>query len=127
MMNPEFLHPPVVCYQDTLERLGGKEPLYERMLRKVPEDTSLADAQTAFAAHNRSDFALYIHALRGLALNLGFASLAELAEQMDKHLRGASYSDEQFLREEEIIAQQLAELSERYDTVLKMLQQALGG
>lgn len=126
MMHGEALRAPVVCYRETLERLGGNEALYERMLRKVPDDPTLAQAQAALKDHNRADFALYIHALRGLALNLGFAALAEPAQQIDSHLRQEGYSDADFSRDEPMLAQKLASLCERYEAVLQMLQQALG-
>lgn len=126
-MHGEALHAPVICRDETLARLGGNESLYERMLGKVPADDTLAKAQTAFARHDRAAFALHIHALRGLALNLGFAEVQEIAELLDQHLRRTGYSDADFSQDEPMLQQQLAALSERYATVLQMLQQALGG
>lgn len=70
-----------------LERLQ-KCTLLERLLKMFLADTTMENLKKAVEAQNASDAFLYVHTLKGVALNLGFSPLAEASSALTELLRG---------------------------------------
>jgi HPt (histidine-containing phosphotransfer) domain-containing protein len=74
-----------------VERLGGKLPVYERMLRTFTHDLAAMPARLRahLAAAETAAAAGLLHTLKGLAATLGDAALAEKAAQGERALASA--------------------------------------
>lgn len=69
------------------ERFSGNFALYERFLRKFPQDPTFAALRRA---HDEGDLETYlaaVHTLKGVAGNLGLSRLFELSSQLLTTLR----------------------------------------
>lgn len=87
--------------QGTLERLGGMEALYRRMLSRFAEDGTAA--QLASCTQPDEAFRL-AHSLKGMAANLGFTKLEELSGQACSLFR-EGHSDEARAMRDDLVAE----------------------
>ena len=79
-----------------LDRLGGKQPIYARTLRRFVRDLAEMPAQLqAHLARDETPGALsMLHSLKGLAATLGATALAEQADRAERALRVAGSAEE---------------------------------
>ena len=61
--------------EKTIERFSGNVDMYERFLKKFPNDESFAQIAPAFAANNREAALNAAHTLKGVSANLGMVGI----------------------------------------------------
>lgn len=80
------------------ERFSGNFTLYERFLRKFPQDPTFAALRQARDEGEREAYLAAVHTLKGVAGNLGLSRLFELASQLLVALRaGQTFEQTQAL------------------------------
>lgn len=68
--------------QTALERFMRKEDLYVKFLNKFLEDRSYAESAAAIAIKDHDTSLTAVHTLKGVAGNLGFSQLYDVAADM---------------------------------------------
>ena len=71
-----------------LNRLGGKQDVYRRMLKSFVRDTQLMPEQLQSQGTAPNDTKRMLHTLKGLAATMGVVALAEAAANAEKVLAG---------------------------------------
>lgn len=78
------------AYDEVLARLGGMERLITKLLHKYPDDTTCARLNQAMDEGDDEEAFHAAHTLKGVALNLGFSRLADVASTLTEALRPGS-------------------------------------
>ena len=107
------LAPYGIDYVDAMDRFGDNAELYERLAMKYLNDTHLVSLQAAIEAHNFSDGYSEAHALKGVAGNLSFAKLFEMAAVISDALKEG---------EPQAAAERMGALAEAHAKVLEGLE-----
>ena len=79
-----------IDYDDALDRFGGNAGLFKRLACKYETDSHFVGMEAAFAAGDYEEAYREAHALKGVAGNLSFARLHNLAGQICRALREGS-------------------------------------
>lgn len=76
----------VIDYADAMDRFGDNEALYKRLAGKFTTDTHFAELEEALACNDLDAAYRAAHSLKGVAGNLSFAQLYQLASIVSKAL-----------------------------------------
>ena len=79
--------------EKTIERFSGNVDMYERFLKKFPNDESFAQIAPAFAANNREAALNAAHTLKGVSANLGMTALYEACSNTVDLIRADKFED----------------------------------
>ena len=83
---------PVIDYADAMDRFGDNEALYKRLAGKFTTDTHFAELEEALACNDIDAAYRAAHSLKGVAGNLSFSQLYQLASIVSKALEGGDRS-----------------------------------
>lgn len=89
----EYLLEKGVDLNGALERFLGKEDLYEKFLRKFPEDRNFEDLGEALKQKDYEEVLKYAHTMKGLTANLGLNTLFQILQKMVIDLRNSFYEE----------------------------------
>ncbi len=97
-MNTDVLEAAGIAYQEGLQRCLGNHALYQRMLGKFLEDTSMEQAAQHLAAREYPQIFQYLHNLKGVSGNLSMTGLHQVCTDLVAQLRQENYAglEEQF-------------------------------
>ncbi|WP_162245933.1 MULTISPECIES: response regulator [unclassified Roseateles] len=86
---PPRPQPPGLDHEAALQRLGGRQALYERLVKSFAQDApvEIEALKRHLQASSATDAVRVLHTLRGLAGAVGATALAALAGQQEQHLR----------------------------------------
>lgn len=73
--------------EDTIERFMGDEELYLKYVKSFPEEPNMGRLVAEVEEKDYAAAEKYVHALKGIVLNLGFLSLADASVEMLMSLR----------------------------------------
>lgn len=73
--------------EEALSRLMGNEALFFKVLEKFSNDTNFSNYMSELEAGNLQDAEQYLHALKGIAGNLGVTKVYELSAEIDAGLK----------------------------------------
>lgn len=76
--------------QTTLRRFGGNQALWERFVRKYPDDPTFLSLQRAIAGNDSQEIERAAHTLKGTAGNLGFQTLSDAAAALVSDVRAGA-------------------------------------
>lgn len=86
IMNSEVLKEHGINYDEGLKRFMGKHELYEKYLKRFPEDPNFAALETALREGNTKDAFTYAHTLKGIVGNLSiddfYNTLYDIVEKL---------------------------------------------
>lgn len=100
-------------YDDVLKRLRKAE-LVEKFSKKFLDDTSFCDLKKALDDENLEDAFRAVHTLKGVCLNLSFASIFEVANELTEMLRPGNGEPEI-----EEVFEVMGRLEEKYNIVIE--------
>lgn len=103
---------PVIDYADAMDRFGDNEALYKRLAGKFTTDTHFAELEEALACNDIDAAYRAAHSLKGVAGNLSFSQLYQLASIVSKALEGGDRATAD---------QWIPQVKEAYLTVLNAL------
>lgn len=63
-----------------VDRLMGREKLYLKFVKRLPEELKLEATRDALARQDAEEFHFYLHALKAFASNLGITEIADTAQ-----------------------------------------------
>ena len=77
--------------EDAINRFLGKEELYQKFLKKYPDDTEIDTIRQGFK--NKDAFEVFRagHTLKGIAANLGLEGIQNRASEITEYTRGKSF------------------------------------
>lgn len=76
-MDENALRAAGIDYDAALARFMGKQAIYEKYLRKLPEDAHMEAAWTALEQQDDAELLEQVHAIKGLTGTLGITGLFE--------------------------------------------------
>lgn len=82
-----------IDYESGKKRFGGNGELYEKFLRRFPEETTYGELLRALESHDRETAFHCAHTLKGIAGNLSFDYLCDLMQELTNLLRSGSDED----------------------------------
>lgn len=78
-----------IDYVNGVERFGGNSELFEKFVRRFPEDPQFGELQDHLAAHNTEQAFQCAHTLKGIVGNLSFIdyfdAISELTEALNSN------------------------------------------
>lgn len=77
----------------TIERFSGNADMYERFLKKFPNDESYGQIAPAFAANDREAALNAAHTLKGVSANLGMTALYEACSNTVALIRAEKFEE----------------------------------
>lgn len=80
-----------IDYADAMDRMGGNEDLYKKLALKYLDDSNYVDLVAAMEMANYDDAYKAAHSLKGVAGNLSFNKLYELAGTASGALHQGEY------------------------------------
>lgn len=83
----ELLRTAGITVDDALSRFSGNLGLYERFLRKFPEDSTFSELEDGLAKVDMELVFTSAHTLKGVTGNLGFLELFESSAELVTRLR----------------------------------------
>ena len=101
-----------IDYNEALERFGGNAALYRRLAGKFVDDPHYAELEMAFANNDTEAALRAAHSLKGVAGNLSFGALFDVASRMNVALRNDDLEAGRAL---------MPELSDAYNRVMEAL------
>lgn len=75
----------------TIERFSGNADMYERFLKKFPNDESYGQIAPAFAANDKEAALTAAHTLKGVSANLGMIALYEACSKTVALIRAEQF------------------------------------
>lgn len=114
-MEIEYLKIHGINYDDGLKRFMGNNQLYEKYLRKFPEDTNFANLEHALKTENYKDAFTYAHTLKGIVGNLSIDDFFHTLHDVVESLRVENIED---------ASQQFKKLKAQYIEVVEALKLA---
>lgn len=81
-----------IDYADAMERFGGNSELYLRLAKKYLDADNFARLVSAMEMHDFDEAYRQAHALKGVAGNLSFTKLYNLATEIALNLREGEYA-----------------------------------
>ena len=97
-----------IDYDAALARFMGKQAIYEKYLRKLPEDAHMKAAWTALEQQDEAELLEQVHAIKGLTGTLGITGLFEQSAAIVALLRAGT-------REE--LQEKMTSLKQEWDRV----------
>lgn len=85
------LTPYGIDYEDAMDRFGGNGELFGRLAAKYLESDSYARLVAAMEMHDFDEAYRQAHSLKGIAGNLSFTKLYNVAAEMAGNLREGEY------------------------------------
>ena len=79
--------------EDSLERFMNDEDMYLKYIRSFPDEPSMSVLRKAVDDKNYEQAEKSVHALKGIANNLGFIPLADVTVDMLAELRAGNIED----------------------------------
>lgn len=79
-----------IDYDAALARFMGKQAIYEKYLRKLPEDAHMKAAWTALEQQDEAELLEQVHAIKGLTGTLGITGLFEQSAAIVALLRAGT-------------------------------------
>lgn len=76
-----------------VQRFGGNESLYERFLKKFPQDPTAAALEKAVEQKNYEEVERSAHTLKGVAANLGLETLRTGSDALVQAVRRGEYQN----------------------------------
>ena len=76
-----------------IRRCAGKEELYLRLVKKIPDSESFAELDEAIAANNLDAAFDAVHALKGICANLALDPLLDPISEITELLRSRTQMD----------------------------------
>lgn len=101
-----------IDYADAMERFGGNEGLFVRLASKYANDPHFAALEAAMASDDAAAAEREAHSLKGVAGNLSFVRLYDLAARITDALRADNPEGARSL---------MPELRDSHEAVLKAL------
>lgn len=101
-----------VDYDEALERFGGNAALYQRLAGKFVDDPHYAELEMAFANTDTEAALRAARSLKGVAGNLSFTALFDVASRMNVALRDDDLKAARAL---------MPELTDAYNRVMEAL------
>lgn len=86
-MNQEKLMQAGVEYAEGVQRFAGNTALYEKFLRKFPEDPTFSELKAAIAAKDTETAFRAAHTLKGMAGNLSLRRFTAQVSRLTEVLR----------------------------------------
>lgn len=117
-MNSEILKKAGIDYDNSVKRMLNDASFFEKMLLKFPEDATFEHAKASFDAGDYVGLYGNIHALKGIAGNLGFTALYRCTEELCAHLRSDKTAESDF------ISDKFDEISRLYEIILNAIKNA---
>ena len=77
----------------TIERFSGNADMYERFLKKFPNDESYSQIAPAFAANDQEAALNAAHTLKGVSANLGMTALYEACSKTVALIRADKFEE----------------------------------
>ena len=115
-MNADLLHSLMKCETDldgTMKRFSGNEALYVKCLIDFLDDRTLDDLETAISTESWDDAFTAVHALKGLAGNMGFVPLFHATAELVVRIRAGRIAD---------VPEALDEVRRTYNAITKAIQ-----
>lgn len=81
-MDENALRAAGIDYDAALARFMGKQAIYEKYLRKLPEDAHMDAAWTAFEQQDDAELLEQVHAIKGLTGTLGITDFLSRARRL---------------------------------------------
>ncbi|MCC8024691.1 MAG: Hpt domain-containing protein [Clostridium sp.] len=103
-----------VDWEGALKRFSGNTELFERFLRRFPEDKTYEQLTQALEAGNTEDAFAAAHTLKGVTANLGIDSVLKVTAEMVELLRSKKLEEARGLS---------PELERRYERICGILTQ----
>ena len=97
-MDENALRAAGIDYDAALARFMGKQAIYEKYLRKLPEDAHMDAAWTALEQQDEAELLEQVHAIKGLTGTLGITGLFEQSAAIVALLRAGTREGLQGLR-----------------------------
>lgn len=101
-----------IDYAEAMERFGGNEGLFVRLASKYADDPHFDALEAAMASGDTAAAEREAHSLKGVAGNLSFVSLYDLAARITDALRADDFESARTL---------MPELRESHEAVLEAL------
>jgi len=89
-MDENALRAAGIDYDAALARFMGKQAIYEKYLRKLPEDAHMDAAWTALEQQDDAELLEQVHAIKGLTGTLGITGLFEQSAAIVALLRAGT-------------------------------------
>ena len=89
-MDENALRAAGIDYDAALARFMGKQAIYEKYLRKLPEDAHMEAAWTALEQQDDAELLEQVHAIKGLTGTLGITGLFEQSAAIVALLRAGT-------------------------------------
>lgn len=102
-----------VNVDSALDRFMGLEAMYDKFLLKFLQDESYAKMTESIHSGDAEKAFMQAHAMKGVAGNLGMASLLEVLNPMTEQLRNGDMSH---------IREEYEDLKQRYDKLSAVIQ-----
>ena len=106
-----------IDYAEAMERFGGNESLFVRLASKYTNDPHFDSLETAMATGDAAAAEREAHSLKGVAGNLSFTRLYDLAARITDAVRADDLESARSL---------MPELRESHDAVVKALETLQG-
>ena len=104
-----------IDYNAALARFMGKQAIYEKYLRKLPEDAHMDAAWTALEQQDDAELLEQVHAIKGLTGTLGITGLFEQSAAIVALLRAGT---------REGLQEKMTSLKQEWDRVCETIRQA---
>ena len=114
-MDENALRAAGINYDAALVRFMGKQAIYEKYLRKLPEDAHMDAAWTAFEQQDDAELLEQVHAIKGLTGTLGITGLFEQSAAIVALLRAGT---------REGLQEKMTSLKQEWDRVCETIRQA---
>ena len=111
-MNKSILKTAGVDYDDGAKRFMNNEELYEKMLVKFLDDTSLSDAMAALADNDSDKLFMSVHSLKGISGNLSLTSVYDCSSRIVALIRSQNLA---------ALPAAMEELRSLYDSTVKAI------
>ena len=114
-MDENALRAAGIDYDAALARFMGKQAIYEKYLRKLPEDAHMKAAWTALEQQDEAELLEQVHAIKGLTATLGITGLFEQSAAIVALLRAGT---------REGLQEKMTSLKQEWDRVCETIRQA---
>ena len=114
-MDENALRAAGIDYDAALARFMGKQAIYEKYLRKLPEDAHMDAAWTAFEQQDDAELLEQVHAIKGMTGTLGITGLFEQSTAIVALLRAGT---------REGLQEKMTSLKQEWDRVCETIRQA---
>ena len=111
-MDKSILKAAGIDYDDGVKRFMSNEALYEKMLVKFLDDTSLSDARNALADNDGDKLFMSVHSLKGISGNLSLTSVYDCSSKIVALIRSKDCA---------AIPNAMEELVRLYDSTVKAI------